>query len=245
MSGRLKSEVLKMRTLRSTWVVVVVAALGSAVLGVAQARIAADGGHDYVRLSTLGLGPVDALWFLVVVAAIIAGAGEFQHGTIRTTVLLTPRRRELLAVKSLATACFGAVVVASGILVAVSAGIVTALISGLSVSTSSAADVAHLAVAAALGAMWSVLATALGMITRSTAIAIAALLLWRFVGEALLPVLFSPHGEQILRWTPTGTARTLIGSAGLPLAAAAAVFVGYAVVLCSVAAVQFTRADPS
>jgi ABC-2 type transport system permease protein len=185
------------------------------------------------------------VWFFVIVAAIIASAGEFQHGTIRTTVLLTPRRSELLAIKSLATACFGAMVVAAGIVIAVSAGILTSLIAGLSVSAGSAADVAHLVAAAALGALWSVLATALGMITRSTAIAIAALLLWRFVGEALLPVLFSPHGEQILRWTPTGTARTLIGSAGLPLAAAATVLVGYAVVLCSVAAVQFTRAEPS
>ena len=181
----------------------------------------------------------------MVVAAIIAGAGEFQHGTIRTTVLLTPRRRELLAVKSLATAASVRSSVASGILVAVSAGIVTALISGLSVATGSAADVAHLAVAAALGAMWSVLATALGMITRSTAIAIAALLLWRFVGEALLPVLFSPHGEQIRGGRRPGRRGRLSGRSGLPLAAAAAVFVGYAVVLCSVAAVQFTRADPS
>jgi ABC-2 type transport system permease protein len=245
MINSLRSELLKLRSLRSTWIVAAAAAAVSAVIGVAQVRSAIDGGTPIPSLSRLALGPAEALWFLVVVTAIVVSAGEFQHHTIRATMLLTPNRRRLLVSKSLASAGFGAVVVAAGSVVSLLAGFVAATSSGSSVSFGGPVDAGHVGAAVALGALWSVLATALGILARSTAIAIAAVLLWRFVGEGLLPVLFSPHGDTISHWTPTGAGRALVGGAGLPAATAALVVVAFVGMLCALATASFMRNDPA
>jgi ABC-2 type transport system permease protein len=244
MINAFRSEVLKLRSLRSTWVVAAVAAALSAVIGVAQVRVAVDAGDAIPSLSRIAMGPVQALWFLVVVTAIVVNAGEFQHGTIRTTALLTPDRRRLLVSKSLASAGFGAVTVAAGIVLAAAAGLITARAGGTAVTFGGAAGTGHLGAAVGLGAVWSVLATALGILTRSTAIAVAAVLLWRFVGEGLLPVLASPHGDSVSRWTPTGAGRALMGGPGLSVATAALVVVAFVGLICSLATVLFTRKDP-
>lgn len=246
MKNSLHAEALKLRTLRSTWVVAAVAAILSAVIGVVQPSVAGTDGAR-VPLAHVGLGPAQSLWFLVVGIAIVASAGEFQHRTIRTTVLLTPRRREILVAKSLVSGAFGVVIVAAGIAIAMLAAAITAATSGVSVEFGAVADWGRIAAAVGLGAMWSVLAAALGVLTRSTAIAITALLLWRFVGEGLLPVLLSGYGrgDSVSRWTPTGAASALVGGSGLPAWAAGLVFAAYAGVMCVAAAVLFTRRDPA
>jgi hypothetical protein len=96
-----------------------------------------------------------------------------------------------------------------------------------------------------LGALWSVLATALGVLTRSTAIAIATVLLWRFVGEGLLPVVLSSDSRSISRWTPTGAGNALVGGAGLAAPTAALVVFAFVAVVCAVAAARFMRNDPA
>lgn len=89
------------------------------------------------------------------------------------------------------------------------------------------------------------LATGLGMLTRSTATAIAAILLWRFVGEGVLPVVTRNPGLD--GWTPSGAASALVGVGGhaLPAAGAAALLTGYAVSVCAAAGLLFLRRDPS
>jgi ABC-2 type transport system permease protein len=126
MINSLRSELLKLRSLRSTWVVAAVAAALSVVVGVAQVRVAIDTGSALPAASQIALGPVQPLWFLVVVTAILVSAGEFQHRTIRTTALLTPNRGRVLVSKSLTAAAFGAVTVAAGTVLAMLAGLVTA-----------------------------------------------------------------------------------------------------------------------
>jgi ABC-2 type transport system permease protein len=244
MINSLRSELLKLRSLRSTWVVAAVAAALSVVIGVAQVRVAIAAGDAVPALSQIALGPVQALWFLVVVTAILVSAGEFQHRTIRTTALLTPNRCRVLVSKSLTSAAFGAVTVAAGTVLATLAGLVTAMLAGSTVRLGALADAGHLGAAIALGAVWSVLATALGIMTRSTALAVTAVLLWRFVGEGLLPVVLSPHGEAISRWTPTGAGRALVGAPGLPAALAALVVAAFVGLMCTVAGLHFTRHDP-
>ena len=70
-------------------------------------------------------------------------------------------------------------------------------------------------------------------------------LLWRFVGEGILPPLL--HDDGLTRWTPNGTAGALIGIGDHPLApwAAALLLSGYAAAICGLAAVLFLRLDPT
>ena len=75
--------------------------------------------------------------------------------------------------------------------------------------------------------------------------ALTALLLWYFVGEAVLPVVLREPG--ISDWTPTGVATTLIDPASQQtatvLASGAALF-GYAAVFSAAAAWMFLQRDP-
>jgi ABC-2 type transport system permease protein len=244
MINSFRSETLKLRSLRGTWVGAGMAGALAAVIGYAQVQSALSEHRPVPRLAQIALAPVQALWFVVVTVAIVASAGEFQRRTIRTTMLLTPRRGELLLSKSMAAAAFGAITVAGGMVLATAAGLIGAAASGTSVGLGGIVDVGHIAAAVALGAMWSVFATALGVLTRSTAVAIAAVLLWRFVGEGLLPVVLSPHGEAVTRWMPSGAANALIGGAGLPTVTAALALAGFVGVVCALAGTLLTVQDP-
>jgi ABC-2 type transport system permease protein len=248
MKALLQSEYLKLRTLRSTWFVIAAAAILSGLIGSVTVRHSITepppGGHP-LRLSAVALGPVQALWFLAIGLAIVASAGEFQHHTIRTTVLLTPRRRQVLLAKAVVSGAFGAALLALGVAVSAAAGLVAAVTSSAPLQSGGLSDWVRVAAAVVLGLLWSVLAAGLGVLTRSTAIAITTLLLWRFVGEGLLPVIIG-HPAVVGRWTPSGAANALVGLGGthlLPAWSATALFTAYAVAVCASAAAVFTHRD--
>jgi ABC-2 type transport system permease protein len=242
MSALLHAEALKLRTLRLTWVVVGLALALSGTIGFAGARIAQDAG-DQVELSTVAAAPAQAMWFLGIVVAVVASAGEFQHRTIRTTLLAAPHRRAVLVGKSVVAAAFGAVLAALGSVVAVTAAWVTAALDSAPVEAG--ASWWHVAGAVAVGALWAVLATGIGILTRSTAIAVAAILLWRFVGEGILPVVTG--NAEIVDWTPTALASEIVGiaPAHVGAATAGATLAAYTVAVCGLAALLFVRRDPT
>jgi ABC-2 type transport system permease protein len=243
MTALLSTEALKLRTLRLTWIVAALAVALSATIGFAGVRIASDAGEP-LRLAELAAAPAQAMWFLAIVMAVLASAHEFQHRTIRTTLLATPRRDRVLVAKSAVAAAYGGLLVMMGTACAVVAGLVTAAASGASF-IGGTVSWRHVAGAVAVGAVFAVLATGLGVLTRSTAAAIAAVLLWRFVGEGILPSLL--RQDSLSRWTPNGTAGALVGLGAHPLPqwAAALVLVGYATAVCGVAALVLLRRDPT
>jgi ABC-2 type transport system permease protein len=243
MKALLSTEALKLRTLRTTWIVAALAVAVGAAIGFAAVRIAI-GAHEPLPVGALAGVPTQAMWFLAIVSAVVASAGEFQHRTIRSTLLAVPRRGRVLVAKSAVAGVYGGLLVLLGAAAAVAAGLLTAAASGASF-TGGGVSWGHLAGAAAAGAVFAVLATGLGILTRSTAIAIAAVLLWRFVGEGILPALL--HRDGVTRWTPNGTAGALIGIGDHPLApwAAALTLAGYTVAISAVAAALFLRRDPA
>jgi ABC-2 type transport system permease protein len=185
------------------------------------------------------------VWFLVIVLAVVASAGEFQHRTVRTSVLAVPRRGAGLAAKGAVAAAMGALLTVLGAAACLGGGLVTAVVSGTSLPVGSGADYASAAGSVALGSLWAVLATGLGMLTRSTAIAITAVLIWRFVAEGIIPIVTRNPG--LSRWTPSGAGDAVVGLGGsnaLPVAAAAALLLGYAAAVCGAAALRYLRSDP-
>jgi ABC-2 type transport system permease protein len=243
MTALLSTETLKLRTLPTTWIVAALAVAASATIGFAAVRISIDA-HEPLHVAALAGTPAQAMWFLAIVSAVLASAGEFQHRTIRTTLLAAPHRGQVLAAKSAVAAAYGGLLVLLGTAAAVAAGLITAAGSGVSF-TGSGISWAHLAGTVAVGAVFAVLATGLGMITRSTAVAVCTVLLWRFVGEGILPALLRHDG--VIRWTPNGTAGALIGIGDHPLApfAAALLLSGYAAAIGGLAAALFLRRDPT
>ena len=138
------------------------------MIGVGQI-LARESGAPAPSLAQVALAPAQPAWFVIIVVAVLASAGEFQHHTTRTTLLATPQRLRVLQAKALTGAGFGAGVVSIAAAPAVLTGFVTQLITGAQNSIGTPQDWAAAGGAVAVGAMWAVLATGLGMLTRNTA----------------------------------------------------------------------------
>lgn len=243
MRTRFATEYLKLRTLRLPAVLLALGTVFAAAVGVGGVLMQ-ETGHT-VDVTQAARAVTAPIWFLVAVVAITASAGEFQHHTIRATLLSTPRRTEVLLSKAVVIGGYGAAMTGLGMAASIGAVLVTAQIDGVPVDAAGPAAWSGLAGAALAGALFGIIASALGMLTRGTALALTALLLWYFVGEGVLPVVLREPG--ISRWTPTGVATTLVDPASQQattvLTSGAALF-GYAAVFSAAAAWMFLQRDP-
>lgn len=241
MTGPVRAELLKLRTLRLTWVVsavaLVMATLVSAVAAAAARR-------EPVRAAELLTAPAQTLFFLVIVLAVVASAGEFQHRTIRTTLLALPRRSTVLAAKAAAAAMLGAALVGVCALLALAAGVTARAVADVPAPTWGADALGVWLGSVALGAMWAVIAVAIGLLTRSVAVGLVAVLLWRFVGEGIVPVV--TRRPELSRWTPSGAGDAVLGLGGdrLPVTVALLVVLGYVAVVVGAAVAVFLARDP-
>lgn len=243
MNPAVVSEYRKLRTLRLPAVILAATPVVAGLIAVVGVHVLGPGEH--FRVAQAARAVADPLWFLVTVVAILASAGEFQHRTIRSTLLATPRRTTVLVAKGAVIAGYGALVTLLGAVTAAVVGVVTAHLDGTVVDVGGAAPWVGVTGAVVAGALFGMLAGGLGMLTRSTALALTTLLLWRFVGEGILPVVLRRPG--VSDWTPTGVAGTVVAPwhdvAGALFSGA--VLVGYVSVVVLAAAVVFLRRDPA
>jgi hypothetical protein len=109
---------------------------------------------------------------------------------------------------------YGAIITLLGTISGIAVGLVTLTINGMPVGAVDPQVLGTIAASVAIGAAWAVLAVGLGMLTRSTAIALVALLLWRFVLEGIVPAVMRDPG--LARWLPSRAAdAVLFGRADL------------------------------
>jgi ABC-2 type transport system permease protein len=236
------SELLKLRTTRTFW-----ALAGSAVGLVLLIVVLSLSLDDQLNteqevsdlLSTPGLSGL-----LTLVLGVVVGAGEYRHGTIASTLLVTPNR--LRAVAAQVVACFlGGLLIA---LAAVAAVLVIALpwLSAKGAPIPSAADLAgdlvggvgYAGLAAALG-------TALGALLRNQVAAVVTILVLIFVVEPVLQALVN----DLAPFTLTGLGAAMSGASGddgtdlLAPGVAALVWACYASLLAVLAAISTSRRD--
>ncbi len=207
MNVLLHAESLKLRTLLLPRLMVVLAGLGAGFIAFVVVHTAKTE-HSAVSLSNLATAAAAPLWFLAVIVAVLASAGEFQHRTIHPTLLQTPHRGRLLAAKTVVAAGYGAIITLLGTICGIAVGLVSLKINGMPIGSVDIALFGKIAASVAIGAVWAALAVGLGMLTRSIAIALVALLLWRFVLEGVLPSLMRDPG--FARWLPSRAADALL-----------------------------------
>ncbi|MGW0533862.1 ABC transporter permease subunit [Streptomyces sp. NPDC003032] len=127
LGAAVRAEWTKLRTLPSTWwlllaVVVLTVAAGAVTAGSLSAGDCPDPaacGEDTVRLSLTGV------WLgqgAVVVLAVLAMSGEYGTGTIRTTLTAEPGRLRVLAAKAVVVCALTAVAGGLGVLGSLLAG---------------------------------------------------------------------------------------------------------------------------
>jgi ABC-2 type transport system permease protein len=242
MKDLISAEALKLRTLLLPRLVLVLAALGAGFILFAVVQIAQDD-NATVTTSDLATAPAQPLWFLAVIVAVLATAGEFQHRTIHTTLLQAPRRRTLVAAKAIVAAGYGATVTMVGSAAAVIVGVLSLRAAHMPVGSFDADMWLRLAGSATIGALWAVLAAGLGMLVRNSTVALITVLLWKFVLEGVLPIV--TRSGQLSRWLPSGASdAVLFGRPGLlePWAGGL-LFAGYAAVIVMGGSLLFTLRD--
>lgn len=235
------AELLKLRTTRTFW-----ALAGSAaaivLLIVVLSLILDDGldsGDDVESLlSTGGIGGL-----LTLVLGVVAAAGEYRHGTISSTLLVTPQR--LRAVSAAVVACLIGGLVIGVIISVVIAAIVLPWLSAKDVELLPLGETLDLFLGTIMfAALGGALGAALGALLRNQVAAVVGVLVLIFVVDPTLAALV----EDAAPFTLSGLSSSMTGGDdgtidALPRGVAALVWAGYAAVLAGAAAVLTTRRD--
>lgn len=247
MTPVLAAELVKLRTVRVTYALPAVAlALGVAltvaiVLTGEPAELSTEVGG---RLTLSGGGNMAGIMALLL--GIITSGGDYRHGTILPTLLITPDRGRVALANVLASATVGGLMGAVAVVTSGAVGLalmasreITVGLTGAELAGIAAGGVAFPALSAAFG-------SALGTLVRSQVAGLSIALMVLFVIEPVLTELID--GYQ--RYSLTGVRVALIGGGaeaagaadgGLPPAwLAGLLWTGYTVALVT-AAITVTR----
>ncbi len=238
------AELFKLRTTRTSWLLAAAAlALIAAfhVLNFALKDIRP--GDDVVSEIQL----TGVVVTLTMVLGIVGIAGEQRHGTMRVTLLVTPRRGRVLAAKAIAYALVG------GLLGALASGLTALVVLPWLAATDTPAGLSDARIAAMLAgfiplaAGSAVLGLALGAIVRSQAGAIAVALVWTALVDGLLAEAVGAYAPYSLDGASSALTSLPESSAGgvdlLAPWAGGLVLVAYVAVLLAVGATVLSRRD--
>jgi ABC-2 type transport system permease protein len=235
------AELLKLRTTRTFW------ALGGSaaaiVLLIVVLSLILDDGLDAETDVRSLLSTAGAAGLLTMVLGVVAAAGEYRHGTIASTLLVTPQR--LRAVGAAVAACLLGGLAIGVVISCVSAAIALPWLSTKDVDMVSTGTAFELILGAAVFAgLAAALGAALGALVRNQVAAVVGLLLLLFVLDPAVGALV----EDAAPFTLSGLSSAMTGSENdsidlLPRGAAAAIWALYTVLIATLAAVVTDRRD--
>lgn len=242
MSAAFRSELLKLRTTRTT-AGLLLAAMGIVVLTTVVPLVLGDPGratdlslYDESTQRSIFLAPAAAVLFAAF-AGLLSITGEFRHGTIRPTFVFVPRRELVVAAKLEAALLTGAII--GALAVAATDAIAVPWLEREGVrrwlGTEELVEIGLGVVAAC--ALWAVIGVGVGALVRSQVGAIVTVIAWNIVETILIGVV-----PRVGRFTPGEAANAVCGSDGnlLSPGAGLAVLVAWAAAF-AVAAVTATR----
>ncbi len=246
MTRAIASELLKLRTTRTFWgyLLAALALVGLVVILNLALRGHVRGESD-VRslLSTAGIAGL-----LTVILGVVNSAGEYRHGTIDATFLVTPDRLRALVAKVVACA-------AAGLAIGAAAATLTAAVALPWLSSKGDALVLSSGEVVGLflgGILYTTLAGALGValgaLLRNQVAAVVLVLVLIFVVDPAVAALSSDYEKFSLG----GLGMALSGGTGhdgggstnlLPLGLAALVWAGYTITLAGAAVLMTKHRD--
>ena len=185
MSALVRSELLKVRTVRSWWAYLIVIVL---LAGIATASDVGpdDAARDQLQFQ---VGLVDSAGIAALIAIILGitiVTTEFRHGTVTPTLLLEPHRERMLAAKALAAGLLGmAFVLLALVVIGLVAGIWLAAV-GAEVHFLDHDVLVRAAQTILLSILWTLFGVAIGSVVHSQVAALVGTLVWVFLGETLV-----------------------------------------------------------
>jgi ABC-2 type transport system permease protein len=230
MNRLIRAELLKQRTtpvylLAFAAVPVIAALVTFGVYGAAGRQ-----GNDPLGPDSLvqALGsPAAVLTLIALLLGIVGMAGEYRHQSITNTLLVVPRRREVVLAKLAAHAITGAAMGALSL--AVSAAIAVPWLARAGVDADLDGRVLGMVAAMVFStALHAALGVAVGALVQNQTAAVAGVLVWLLAGEGILANVL--HSPAVLDWLPGALAAALVGAGpdGIPAWAAAAGLTAYA-----------------
>jgi ABC-2 type transport system permease protein len=172
----------------------------------------------------------------------MAITGEYRHGTIRPTFVVTPRRHRVVAAKVVASVLMGT---AFGLVaIGLSFGIGYAILSGRGIELAlSRGNVLWLVLGTpVMTAAWAVIGLGFGAILRNQVLAVIGLIVWAMIVDNLLRGLVPSVGG----YTPTGASAAIVGDPSehvLSAAAGGPLLLAYAAALIAAGAWLVARRD--
>jgi ABC-2 type transport system permease protein len=235
------TEVLKLQSVRSTWLLVVAAQI-IVVAGISGLVLSGEDISESKTVSTafahVGLAAICSL-----LLGILATAGEYRHRTITDTYLSTPDRGRVVAGKLGVCILAGAGNGVVGAAIAVATAAIWWTVKGASFHLD-AGGWQTLAGAVGWNALFAAIGVAVGALVRNVAAAIAVTLGWIAVVETIAAQLL---GSGLSRWLPFAAAQALgranLNSGHLPQWGGAVVLGGYALLIAGAAMSVTVRRD--
>jgi ABC-2 type transport system permease protein len=235
-----RSEFLKLRTTRTVlWLTLALVALTALAAATAVGVTEAFEIADLEWQADLPGAAISALGFALLFGILVM-TGEFRHGTITPTVLVTPRRERVLFAKALAAMLGGALLVLLAAVVVYAVAIPWLGARGVPIRLFEAKPLERVGLLAVVGALCGALGVGLGAIVRSQIGTIIGVAVWLFVVEALMGALV----DEAAPYLPAAA----LGAIALDLdelsrVSGFAVSLGYAAGLCALGAVLLVRRD--
>ncbi|HZB05508.1 MAG TPA: hypothetical protein VE449_02875 [Thermoleophilaceae bacterium] len=233
------AELLKLTTTRTFWGMAAAAVGLVLLIVVLSVALDTDPTEDNVRtiMATAGFSGV-----LTLVLGGVVGAGDYRHGTIAWTLLITPNRLRATAGQFVACGVAGLAIGAAAY--ALAAVIALPWLAGKDATFPPAGDLLEVFLGCVLYAgLAAMLGAGLGALLRNQVAAIVVVLVQIFVVDPSLAGLVPDIAPFTL--TGLGAAMSGVDSDGdlLPAGVAALVWAGYAVLLAVLAAIHTARRD--
>ena len=233
------AELLKLRTTRTFWGIAGGAAALVLLIVVLSVAFDTNPTEENVRtiLATAGFSGV-----LTLVLGGVVGAGEYRHGTIAWTLLITPSRLRAVAGQVLACGLAGLAIGAAVYLLA--AAVALPWLAAKDAAFPPVGDLAEVFLGSVLYAsLAAMLGAGLGSLLRNQVAAIVIVLVQIFIVDPTLTALIDDIGPFTL--TGLGAAMSGVDSDGelLPAGVAALVWAGYAALFAVLAVLRTARRD--
>jgi ABC-type transport system involved in multi-copper enzyme maturation permease subunit len=247
------SEWTKLRSVRSTYWSLIVAAflgigLGALISGISAHHYATDPGlHQNWNAADRSLNSLAIAQLAFAILGVMVVTGEYSTGMIRTSLAAVPKRYRFLGAKVLVWAAVA--LVAGEIISFVTFLVGQALIHGHAPSTTLGGhDVLRAVVGAGLYlAVLGVLGSALGVLLRHAAAAIGSIVAILLVLPGIAAALPASWSNPIERWWPTNAGRQVAiivrDAHTLPAWAGFGVLAGFTAIVLAAAFVVLERRD--
>lgn len=246
LTRELRGEVLKLRTVRSPWLVLAAGPV-LVIAGISGLVVSGTGLHDPAvqakALAHVGLTSVFPLLF-----GILAVAGEYRHKTITDTYLSTPARGRVIGAKLVVYPAFGALSGVVSTLVGLGAAAAWWTDKGASFAWGNSGMWTAIGGGIAWNVAFAAIGVGLGALIRSLVGAVAIALAWIALVEGVVGQLIG----NLARWLPfyAGQAlgaggKTMLSEPLLPRWGAAVVLAVYTAVFAAAAVTTTVRRDVS